>query len=188
MKRYLFSLGYLISLHVGGLIVFSLFRLFLFIENYSSLQPESSGKPILQSIAFTRGIWFDNVTACYILLLPLIVVTVCGLFNYYGKRLYRFITGYLACCYLAAFAISAANLPYFHYFFKNINSSVLNWLDYGSTTLGMMTQELSYWLAMLGFFVIAAAYLFTLRKKMYSFMDKLRQIRTREMALIRVSV
>lgn len=45
-----------------------------------------------------------------------------------------------------AFMASAANIPYFAYFFKNINSSIFEWFGYAGTTAGMVTGEKSYFL------------------------------------------
>ncbi|MGL4292174.1 MAG: LTA synthase family protein [Bacteroidales bacterium] len=175
MKRYLTSIAYLFSLHTGCLIIFSLFRFILFISNHNLLQPESSGEWKLQAQAFLRGIWFDNVTACYIMLTPLAIATICSLFNYYGKRLYRFLTGFIITFYLISFALAAANIPYFHYFFKNINSSVLNWMDYGTTTIGMVLGEPSYWLALSGFTCVLALCIYGIRKYFKQFILFLRK-------------
>ena len=117
------------------------------------LQPDSLGQTGLQMIAFVRGWWFDAVTSSYILMIPLVIATVCALADYYGKRLYKTLTIYLNVLNGMVLAISAANLPYFAYFFKNINSSVLNWVEYGKTTIGMITQEREYIFALLYFLV-----------------------------------
>lgn len=178
MKKFIYALIYLISIHLAGLIIFSGFRFILFLENMQSLQPESVGEVFLQAEAFVRGIWFDNVTACYIMIAPLAVATACALFGYYGKRLYQVLTTYLILFYLVSFALSAANIPYFRYFFKNINSSVLNWMEYGSTTFGMMTQEISYWIAIGGFILIAALYVRMLRKGFRFFREQLDKLPT----------
>ncbi|MEG0993266.1 MAG: LTA synthase family protein [Bacteroidales bacterium] len=159
MKRYIISLIYLIALHLSGLFVFSLFRLFLFLENFGSLQPESAKQILLPARAFLHGVWFDNVTACYIMVAPLAIASVCAIFHYYGARLYRGLTRFILIFYLIAFGLSAANIPYFRYFFKNINSSVFNWIEYGSTTFGMMVQEISYWIAIGVFIVVSALYI-----------------------------
>lgn len=176
MKKYIYALIYLISIHLTGLIVFSGFRFALFLQNQATLQPESVGQVLLQAEAFLRGVWFDNVTACYIMIAPLAIATICALFNYYGKRLYQGLTIFLGLFYLVAFALSAANIPYFNYFFKNINSSVLNWMEYGSTTVGMMTQEVSYWIAIGGFFVVAALYVRCLRKRFCYFRKQIKKV------------
>lgn len=66
--------------------------------------------------------------------------------------------------YSLCFIISAANIPYFAYFFKPINSSIFNWFDYAGTTAGMVFGETSYYLPIaLGLAAIAAFAYITLR-------------------------
>ncbi|MEG1686020.1 MAG: LTA synthase family protein, partial [Bacteroides sp.] len=60
--------------------------------------------------------------------------------------LFRSTAIYFTVFYAFAFIVEAANIPYFKYFFKNINSSIYNWFDYGGTTAGMMFGETSYYL------------------------------------------
>ncbi len=169
MKRFILSVLYLLSLHVSGLVLLTLFRLITFIENYHSIIPEFRHDGWLQSIAFVRGIWFDNVVGCYILLLPLVVVCVASLFQYYGKRLYAGISVYFMVMYAVTFAVSAANIPYFEYFFKNINSSIFNWMDYGGTTFGMIFGESSFYFPILYFLITSVGFVFIVlwEKRLY---------------------
>ena len=81
MKNYLYSLRFLFSIHIAGLLLLSLFRLILFFRGTANLGDES-GEYLLQSEAFLRGLWFDNVVACYILLLPLAVASISAWFGY----------------------------------------------------------------------------------------------------------
>ena len=84
-KRFLLSVGCLLSIHFTALFFLTLFRLvFFFSANYDFPDQEHVG---FMSIwpAFIRGVWFDNVIACYILLIPLVAVSISALFNYYGK-------------------------------------------------------------------------------------------------------
>ena len=100
----------------------------------------------MQLTAFVRGLWFDNVIACYVLIVPLAVLCVSALFNYYGKKLFRFIVYYFGVLYGIVFLTAAANIPYFAYFTKLLNSSIFNWFEYGATTTSMVTGESSYYL------------------------------------------
>ena len=61
-----------------------------------------------------------------------------------------------------AFMPSAANTPYFQYFFKNINSSIFEWFGYAGTTSGMLLQEKSWWLHIALYFVVTAAFVYLL--------------------------
>ncbi len=101
----------------------------------------------LSLIAFIHGVWFDNVIGCYILLLPLTVAVACGLCNCYGRALFRFFTIFFGVFYGLVYLISAADIPYFAYFFKHINSSIFEWFGYAGTTAGMILGETSYYLS-----------------------------------------
>ena len=77
-KRFLLSVGCLLSIHFTALFFLTLFRLvFFFSANYDFPDQEHVG---FMSIwpAFIRGVWFDNVIACYILLIPLVAVRLCS--------------------------------------------------------------------------------------------------------------
>ena len=144
-QRSISALLYVLTIHIAAIFFFSIFRIVLFINtNYDfpeSIQHDWS----LQAIAFIKGIWFDNVIVCYIGILPLIMLWIASLFNYTAKWLYLFTGGWYICLYSLAFIISAANIPYFDYFFKTINSSIYNWFGYAGTTAGMIVGETSYY-------------------------------------------
>ena len=78
MKRYLYALRYLISIHALGLIFFTAFRLILFLQGYEYLMDEEISV-FTRLEAFVRGLWLDNVVACYISILPLVIVSICSL-------------------------------------------------------------------------------------------------------------
>ena len=155
MRSFLSYIKYILSIHVIALFILSLFRIYLFINSFDLLQEQSSKNFLLISEAFIKGIWFDNVACCYISILPLFLVCLCGIFNTTNKYMFRFIGIFLAISYLIAFAASAANVPYFEYFFKNINSSIFNWADQGGTTLSIMFGEITYLLP-IGAFIVTA--------------------------------
>lgn len=145
IKRFECYLLYLLSIHVVALFIFFIFRFTLFCSIDYQFPAEIKGDVLLQSGAFLRGLWFDNVIACYILLLPLVVLWIAALCNYTAKWLFRSTTVYFSCFYSVSFVIAAANIPYFEYFFKTINSSIYNWFGYGGTTAGLMFGESSYY-------------------------------------------
>ena len=145
VKRFGLSLLYLLAIHAGALFFFFLFRFILFISTDHQFPQNIQNDITLQAVAFIKGVWFDNVIACYILLLPLVILWVAGICNYTAKWLYRFTAVYFITLYSLAFIISAANIPYFSYFFKTINSSIYNWFGYGTTTAGMVFGETSFY-------------------------------------------
>lgn len=136
---------FLASIHIAALFIFFIFRFILYHSIDYQFPPEVDASFLLKSIAFVRGLWFDNVIACYILLLPLAAVWIAAILNYSSKWLFKGIAGFFTVFYSLAFAITAANIPYFSYFFKIINSSIYNWFGYGATTAGMMVGESSYY-------------------------------------------
>ena len=68
-KRFLLSAAWVVSLHVLTLAFLSLFRLVEYLA-LGGMVADSSASVLP---AFVRGVWFDNVIACYITLVPLAV-------------------------------------------------------------------------------------------------------------------
>ena len=148
IKRFLMAVGYLLSVHLLALVFFGLFRLVLFCTTSYEFPQEIKGEWLLQSVAFVKGVWFDNVIACYILILPLVVMWIAGLFKFTAKWLYKAVAVWFIAMYAVAFSFTVANIPYFEYFFKIINSSIFNWFGYAGTTAGMIFGESSYYFPM----------------------------------------
>ncbi len=145
LQRAKLALIYLLKIHIAALVVFTLFRSVLFFSMDYTFPVAIQDDWALQTVAFVKGLWFDNVIACYILVLPLIILWVALLCNYTRKWIYLLTGGWFICLYALAFSISAANIPYFQYFFKTINSSIYNWFGYAGTTAGMIFGETSYY-------------------------------------------
>ncbi len=153
MKRFFQSFAYLLAIHVTALMFLGVFR-FLLWQTVKVQVPEDFRADMMSLLtAFVRGVWFDNVIACYLFILPLTAVCVSALFNYYGKVLFRAIGIWFICFYSLVFLASAANIPYFQYFTRNINSSIFNWFDYGATTASMVLGEASYYIYIACFLV-----------------------------------
>lgn len=144
-KRFGLSLLYLLTIHIGALLFFFIFRFILFVSTDHQFPENIQNDVALQAVAFIKGVWFDNVIACYILLLPLVILWIAGICNYTAKWLYKATAVYFIVFYSLSFIISAANIPYFGYFFKTINSSIYNWFGYGATTAGMVFGETSFY-------------------------------------------
>lgn len=154
MRKFFNAIFYLLAVHLSGLLVLTLLRLALYLVGYDWIQPEFVGNTMWHWTTFVRGLWFDNVIGCYILVVPLFAAVVSGVCGYGGKWLLRPAAVFMQILYGIAFLISAANIPYFQYFFKNINSSIFNWFEYGGTTLSMLLEEPSYYPPLLGFLLL----------------------------------
>lgn len=171
MKRLYQSLLWLISIHIAGLLVFSLFRFTEFVSLHSQIvHPEASVFG-----AFIRGVWFDNVIGCYILLVPLVVAGGAAVVGRSHRLVYRFTAWWFSILYALAFMASAANTPYFAYFFKNINSSIFLWFGYTATTAGMLFEEKSYWLYILLYFLLAGGFVWTVFRLTHIFRKRIEQ-------------
>lgn len=159
MKRTRFLFKHILFLHVCALLMLSLLRLTLYCAGRSFLAEASRGDVLLQSMAFLRGVWFDNVVTCYIVAVPLLATIVCSICGYAGKWILTPVTRWMQVFTIMLMGFSAGNIPYFLYFFKNINSSIWNWAEYGTTTIGMVFGEPSYYPPMVGFLILAVCYL-----------------------------
>lgn len=169
MKRFLLQLAVLLGVHVLGLLVLAVLRLVLFVAGHSMLSADSAGKAGLQSLAFLHGLWFDNVIACYILIVPLAVILLSCAIGLRSRLPLVCSVRWMQTLWGVAFAVSAANIPYFLYFFKNINSSIWNWAEYGTTTFGMLLGEASYYPPMLAFIVLLTVFIWASNRWMRRF-------------------
>lgn len=139
MKRFLQTVGYALAVHVLALVVFGLFRAVEFVA-LSGMVTDPDASVVT---AFVKGVWFDNVIACYVSILPLTVLAVSAAWGWCRPWLLRSVNVWYGVLFGVAFMPSAANTPYFQYFFKNINSSIFEWFGYATTTSGMLLQETS---------------------------------------------
>ena len=154
MSRFLKTVAYVLTVHVLALAAFTIFRLIEFI----TLGGMIADKEASVLTAFVKGLWFDNVIACYVSVLPVTVLLVAAAFGFCRRWLLRSANVWYGVLFGVAFMPSAANTPYFQYFFKNINSSIFEWFGYAGTTSGMLLQEKSWWLHIALYFVVTAAF------------------------------
>ena len=112
MKRYFKALGYLLSVHVLALLVMTLFRLVEFIALHGMIVDAGASRVM----AFVKGVWFDNVIACYISVLPVAVLLIAASLGWCHRRLLRGINIWYAAWFAIAFMPSAANTLWFNDF------------------------------------------------------------------------
>lgn len=153
-KRFFLSTALIVSLHAITLLFLSLYRL----VEYAALGGMIADKSASVLTAFVKGVWFDNVIACYISIVPLVATLLAAALSCTRPWLRKAAVWWYGVLGGVAFMASAANIPYFAYFFKNINSSIFEWFSYAGTTAGMVTGEKSYFLYIALFFVSIAAY------------------------------
>lgn len=152
-------MAFVLGCQATALILTFLLRLLMFSGCHDMIGDESAGSFTTQATAFVKGIWFDTVIGCYISILPLTLMCICGIIGYYRKWIMRFVVIYTSVLYTLVFLISSANIPYFKYFFKNINSSIFEWFEYKEQTAMMVTEEASYLVYLIPFIVATIAYI-----------------------------
>ena len=144
MRKINISLYYVFSVHILALLFMFLLRLVLLFTNLQHLE-SSDGSLSFVFSALLHGLWFDNVIASYISALPLVILSIAGLLNRLEKILFRMFDIFYIVVYTLVFAIGSADIPYFNYFFKHLNSSIFNWKEEGATNAGMILEEPSYY-------------------------------------------
>lgn len=158
MKYFIKPIAYLLGIHLAALVLLTLMRVCFYLSVSHMLPPDVAGQPALVATAFVRGLWFDNVIACYIMALPLVVGCVAGAFGLVRKWMLRAAGVWFGVWYTLVFMATAGNIPYFVYFSKVLNASIWNWAGYGGTTLGMIFGEPSYYLYIALFVVVTALF------------------------------
>ena len=120
LHRFAVTAGFILCSHALGLAFLSAFRLLQYIVLRGMSAPTgASAVP-----AFVRGLWLDNVLACAVLALPATILLVAACFGAYPRALRKAFVWWMTVFYTIMLALSAANIPYFHYFFKTINSGI----------------------------------------------------------------
>lgn len=168
MNKILKATSYLLAIHVVALLILSLFRCELYFSVKDQLTPDVAGDMGAVATAFLRGVWFDNVIACYIMALPLVFTCIIGLLNLWRKWMFRAINIWFGIFYTLVFMAEAGNIPYFNYFQKLLNASIWNWAEYGTQTMGMIFGEASYYRYIFEFVLATAVFsffLYVLRKR-----------------------
>lgn len=147
-------------MHVAGLLMLSVYRLVQFAALHTMMAKDSGASV---PTAFVKGLWFDNVVACYVMVVPLAVLLLAATFGCYAKVLRRVAAVWIVVFFTILMGISASNIPYFAYFFKNIDSSIFGWFGYVGTTTGMLVGEASYWPYFLLFLATVVLFAFIVR-------------------------
>jgi phosphoglycerol transferase MdoB-like AlkP superfamily enzyme len=163
MNKIKASLRYVLTIHISALLILSLFRIILLISNLRSIEGADINYEWIGT-ALLRGIWFDNVIACYISILPVTVLSILGLCNILNKWVIKIFNGYYILLFGLVFAISISDIPYFNYFFKHLNASIFNWKEEGGNATQMILQESSYYIYFIIYIIVLALFVFLVNR------------------------
>lgn len=175
LKRVPKNIRFLAFSYPLGLAFFFFFRLILTISNSERLFTlPPSERCHLMLDAFIMGFRFDTVISAYILLLPFLIFSISTFFSVkpvLADKAAIYLAGIL---YSVSFIICSADIPYFRYYFSRLNTAVFNWMDQKSFMFGMVFHEISYFLYVILFIIMAALfwYLFIKGAKRYVLNEK----------------
>ncbi len=154
-----------LKLYLLSVISFGIFRIILFLTNFSKIF-EADGTlnflNVIQSLLI--GIRFDVVISGYLLVLPFFVMSIIELFDWKNRLSNKIIFIYLMIVYGLAFLICAADIPYFNYFFTRFNVSAFQWADSPIFVIKMIIQEPTYFIVIIPFLAIFYFYYYFLKK------------------------
>lgn len=144
-SKFFGALIYLASIQVIVFIFLFLYRLVFLTAGYeNTIYADNKWLTILH--AFFLSLRFDNMVASYILVIPLTILPLLAICNIFSKKILYIFNIYYILIYSVVFAVSCMDIPYFQYFFRHINASIFNWMEYGNETAGMILEEKSYYL------------------------------------------
>ncbi|TAK34065.1 MAG: hypothetical protein EPO28_16550, partial [Saprospiraceae bacterium] len=120
-------LVFLWQLYLCIMLCFTIFRLLLLVQEFEAIQYLPAGEaPLLLLKSFLMGLRFDTVASGYLLVLPFLLLSASALIGS-GTLLIRRVALWVAILpTLFAFFTCAANLPFFHHFYVQLNVSVFD--------------------------------------------------------------
>ncbi len=151
-------IGFLLQYYLLGLMFLWLFRSILFVQYHLE---HSEGNLLEQAIpfqAFRIGWQFDTVILSYILVIPFLFLSISS-FIKIRAVFYKWAFYYISFLMALVFMISSADIPFFNYTFGRLSAVIFLWMSNFDIVTGMITQEKSYLLYVVLFFVLYLSFL-----------------------------
>lgn len=154
------NLRAMLKVYLFGMAVFSLFRIVLCVS-----APDSAGVPFPVLLdSFLMGLRFDTAVSGYIAIFPFLISYAIELIPLRPKAWKNALFAYWMLAYSAAFALSAADIPYFKYFNSRLGVGVLNWMGSPKIVFEMLVSSPSYYPFIGLFCALCVATYFLLRR------------------------
>lgn len=155
------TIGYLIAVHVLGMLAMSACRLVLLFANI----PEAGIDWSLAGHAMLLGLKFDNFIGCYIAALPCVVLPVLALTCpiRVSKIAAKISSWWFGILYTLVLFIEVANARYFHFFENHFTIGITEWFGFVGDTAGMVFGDATNWLFLAIAIVLIALYILALR-------------------------
>lgn len=148
---------YVLGLYALGIIFFTIFRIVL-LKSYLAFNTDYvySEMDLLQ--ALWMGFRFDSVISCYILAVPVLLLCIISFYKTRSGVFFRFTMYWSIILYVLSYIFTAANIPYYLQFNKQINASIWNWMSEPSFVIKMMFSENSFLIYIMLFFIVCILY------------------------------
>jgi phosphoglycerol transferase MdoB-like AlkP superfamily enzyme len=151
------KIKYIFSSYFIGILFFTLFRILLVVVYACNADSAIEINSLLLK-SFAIGWQFDTCISCYLLALPLIL-TLVDYFLKLKSNIFKRIIHILTCTlFCIAFLVSAADIPYFNYFFTHLNASIFTYFTTFGFLFEMIVQEISYLIYFFLFLGICVGY------------------------------
>ena len=135
-------LVYLAGAYLAGLAIFTVHRLVLFHAVRDRARDIPTGVLLR---AFWMGARFDTVVSCYLLFLPLVVLTLAAALGLRSRSWGRHAGTLLGLGYGMAFFAGAADIPFFEYFFSRLTVASLTWTETPGFMLKTVLETRGYY-------------------------------------------
>jgi phosphoglycerol transferase MdoB-like AlkP superfamily enzyme len=147
-----------VKIYLIVLPIFSLFRVILLITELNRIQ-DAPALDIMQ--AFIMGLRFDIVISGYILSVSFILLSIVYIIKGNTSISRLFLSGikyFIMAMFALAFAVCAADIPYFNHFFSRFTITAFEWIDNPEFVFKMIVQEPYYWASIVPFTLMLIAF------------------------------
>lgn len=161
------SLGHLralFSVYLLGLLFFTFFRLLLILTNWTQVQEIEQGAWQLLGKAMLIGFRFDTVISCYILGLPVVLLSLVFLAGTVRRWMLNVLYSYIGVLFVMSFFLCSVDVPFFNYFFNRLNNTVFNWMNSAGFGVRMVLEEPRFLVFFFVFLMVSVLYVASLRK------------------------
>jgi len=162
-----YNVSIILKTYLTVIAIFFCFRLILFLSQLERID-SIRGDFFKIIVSFLIGIRFDAVISGYILLLPFIIISVLFILNKYYAWVYRVLFYWVFILFTLAFAVCAADIPYFNQFFSRFSIGAFQWIDSPAFMFKMIFQEPRYFIIILPLIVFLFLF-YKLLRRIYKF-------------------
>lgn len=162
MKKW-YNILIILKTYLSVIVIFFCFRFILFLTQLERIDSfRSDFFKII--VAFIIGIRFDVVISGYILLMPFIIISILFIRNKHYTWVYRVLFYWIFILFTLAFAVCAADIPYFNQFFSRFSVGAFQWIDSPDFMFKMIFQEPRYFIIILPLIVFLFLFYKLLRR------------------------